>query len=174
MSTLRPAVSSKDNIQGSAGAPIELVEYGDYQCPHCGRAYPILKNIQAKLDDQLKFVFRNFPLSKIHPNATHAAIATEAAARQHKFWEMHDYIFEHQNRLDDGSLVRFATLLRLDAAQFAIDFEKQELAQKVEDDFESGVRSGVNGTPSFFINGQKYDGDWNEAPFLAHLQSLVK
>jgi len=174
MSTLRPAVSSKDNIQGSASAPIELVEYGDYQCPHCGRAYPILKNIQAKLGDQLKFVFRNFPLSKIHPNATHAAIATEAAARQHKFWEMHDYIFEHQNRLDDGSLVRYATHLRLDAAQFASDFEKQELAQKVEDDFESGVRSGVNGTPSFFINGQKYDGDWNEAPFLTHLQSLVK
>ena len=174
MSTLRPAVSSKDNMQGSASAPIELVEYGDYQCPHCGRAYPIIKNIQAKLGDQLKFVFRNFPLSKIHPNAIHAAIATEAAARQHKFWEMHDYIFEHQNRLDDESMVRYATHLRLDAAQFADDFEKQELAQKVEDDFESGVRSGVNGTPSFFINGQKYNNDWNEAPFLAHLQSLVK
>ena len=174
MSALKPAVSSKDNIQGNASAPIELVEYGDYQCPHCGRAYPILKNIQAKLGDQLKFVFRNFPLATIHPHATHAAIATEAAARQHKFWEMHDYIFEHQNRLDDASLVKYAAHLELDAAQFASDFEKQELAQKVEDDFESGVRSGVNGTPSFFINGQKYSGDWNEAPFLAHLQSLIK
>src|SRR5882724_1978945 len=99
MSKLRSPVNEKDHFQGDKNAPIELVEYGDYQCPHCGRAYPIIKNIQRKLDKKLKFVFRNFPLAEIHPNAVNAAIATEAAALQEKFWEMHDIIFEHQNSL---------------------------------------------------------------------------
>ena len=174
MAKLRPAVSSKDHIQGNEKASIELVEYGDYQCPHCGRAYPIIKAIQEKMGDDLKFVFRNFPLAQVHPNAVHAAIATEAAALQGKFWEMHDYIFEHQNREDDASLVKYATHLQLDIAKFEADFEKQELAQKVDDDFESGVRSGVNGTPSFFINGEKYNGDWDELPFLVYLQTFIK
>ncbi|HTL10035.1 MAG TPA: DsbA family protein [Chitinophagaceae bacterium] len=174
MATLKPAVSSKDHMEGNTQAPIELVEYGDYQCPHCGRAYPIIKNIQAALGDQLKFVFRNFPLAEIHPNATRAAIATEAAAAQGKFWPMHDYLFEHQQRLDDESLLRYASHLRLDAAKFRDDMENDALAQKVEDDFESGVRSGVNGTPSFFVNGQKYNGDWAEEPFLAYLKTHSK
>ena len=174
MSKLKPAVNSKDHFQGNENAAIELVEYGDYQCPHCGRAYPIIKSIQEKMGDDLKFVFRNFPLAQIHPNAVHAAIATEAAALQNKFWEMHDFIFEHQSREDDSSLIRYATFLKLNVQQFETDFEKQELAQKVDDDFESGVRSGVNGTPSFFINGEKYNGDWDEEPFLAHLKTLLK
>lgn len=174
MSKLKPAVNSKDHFQGNENAAIELVEYGDYQCPHCGRAYPIIKSIQEKMGDDLKFVFRNFPLAQIHPNAVHAAIATEAAALQDKFWEMHDFIFEHQSREDDSALVRYATVLKLNVQQFEADFEKQELAQKVDDDFESGVRSGVNGTPSFFINGEKYNGNWDKEPFLKHLQSLVK
>ena len=174
MSKLKPAVNSKDHFQGNENAVIELVEYGDYQCPHCGRAYPIIKSIQEKMGDDLKFVFRNFPLAQIHPNAVHAAIATEAAGLQGKFWEMHDFIFEHQSREDDSSLVRYANILKLNVQQFEADFEKQELAQKVDDDFESGVRSGVNGTPSFFINGEKYNGNWDEEPFLKHLQSLVK
>ena len=104
----------------------------------------------------------------------HAAIASEAAGLQDKFWEMHDYIFEHQNQLDDVSLIKYAAHLQLQVEQFETDFEKEELAQKVDDDFESGVRSGVNGTPSFFINGEKYNGSWDQAPFLAHLESLVK
>lgn len=174
MAKLKPVVSDKDHIQGNINAPIEFVEYGDYQCPHCGHAYPIIKSIQEKLGNNLKFVFRNFPLSEIHPNALHAAIASEAAALQNKFWEMHDHIFEHQNRLTDTALISFATHLQLNVEQFETDFERPELTEKVESDFESGVRSGVNGTPSFFINGEKYNGDWEEEPFLDYLKSLLK
>lgn len=173
MSKLRPAVSSNDHIQGSSSAAIELVEYGDYQCPHCGRAYPIIKNVQEVMGDKLKFVFRNFPLQEIHPNALNAAVAAEAAGAQGKFWEMHDIIFENQNYLDDVSLIKYAAKTGLNIQQFEMDFEKPELLQKVEDDFESGVRSGVNGTPSFFINGQKYEGSWDEADLLLYLQSMA-
>ncbi len=174
MSKLKTAVNSKDHFQGDANAPIELVEYGDYQCPHCGHAYPIVKNIQKKLGNNLKFVFRNFPLSEVHPNAVNAAVASEAAALQNKFWEMHDHLFEHQDRLDDESLVRYATQLHLNVQQFETDFEKPELIQKVDADFESGARSGVNGTPSFFINGLKYNDSWEEDIFLGHLKGLLK
>ena len=174
MSILKPAVSSKDHIQGNANAAIELVEYGDYQCPHCGRAYPIIKRVQEKMGDQLKFVFRNFPLAEIHPDAINAAKASEAAALQDKFWEMHDHIFEHQNRLNYALLVRYASQLHLNVEQFETDFAKPALAKKVDDDFESGVRSGVNATPSFFINGEKYNESWEEAPFLHYLQGLIK
>ena len=174
MSKLRTAVNSQDHIQGNINAPIELVEYGDYQCPHCGHAYPIIKSIQKKMGNKLKFVFRNFPLAEIHPNAVNAAVASEAAAMQNKFWEMHDHLFEFQSRLDDESLVRYAAQLKLNVEQFENDFEKPELIKKVDADFESGVRSGVNGTPSFFINGEKYNDSWEEEPFLNYLKSLVK
>jgi len=173
MSKLKTAVSSKDHTQGNPQAPIELLEYGDYQCPFCGQAYPIIKNIQKKLGDNLKFVFRNFPLTEIHPHALNAAVASEAAALQNKFWEMHDHLFEHQDQLNDSSLISYAKQLKLDVEQFESDFEKPELIQKVDTDFESGVRSGVNGTPSFFINGEKYEGDWEEEPFLEYLESLL-
>ena len=172
MSKLKPPVNSKDHYEGSENAPIELVEYGDYQCPNCGHAYPIIKSIQKKLGNKLKFVFRNFPLAEAHPDATHAAIAAETASSQNKFWEMHDIIFENQERLDDTHLVRYAEKIGLDIKQFETDFEKPEFAEKVENDFESGIHSGVNGTPSFFINGQKYNGDWDEKPFLAYLETL--
>ena len=174
MSKLRTAVNSQDHIQGNVNAPIELVEYGDYQCPHCGHAYPIVKSIQKKMGNKLKFVFRNFPLAESHPNAVNAAVASEAAAMQNKFWEMHDHLFEFQSRLDDESLVKYAAQLKLNVEQFENDFEKPELIKKVDADFESGVRSGVNGTPSFFINGEKYNGNWEEEPFLNYLASLVK
>jgi len=173
MAKLKPAVNSNDHIQGNEDAPIELVQYGDYQCPHCGRAYPIIKSIQKKLGNNVKFVFRNFPLSEIHPNAMHAALAAEAASAQNKFWEMHDIIYENQQHLYDVDLVKYAVKIGLDPKQFKADFEAPQYLEKIEIDFESGVRSGVNGTPSFFINGQKYDEDWDEAPFLAHLRSLI-
>ena len=172
MSKLKPAVNSADHSQRNGDVVIELVEYGDYECPHCGRAYPIIKRIQKKLGNQLKFVFRNFPLSEIHHHAVNAAVATEAAAQQDKFWEMHDIIYEHQNRLEDSDLISYAQHIGLDVEKFEADFDKQETQQKVDDDFESGVRSGVNGTPSFFINGEKYDDSWDEATLLNYLQSL--
>jgi protein-disulfide isomerase len=173
MAQLNPPVSSKDHIQGKSTARIELVEYGDYQCPYCGRAYPILKNIQRSLGDDLKFVFRNFPLSEMHPHAFNAALAAEAAALQGKFWEMHDIIFEHQQHLDDKSLLGYAKTVGLDLERFKKDIQTEALQNKVEQDFETGVRSGVNGTPSFFINGKKYNGDWELEPFEAFLRSQL-
>ena len=171
---LQPRVSKTDHLQGNLDAPIELVEYGDYQCPHCGRAYPIVKSIQRKLGNKLKFIFRNFPLAEMHPDATRAAVAAEIAASQGKFWEMHDIIFEHQEDLDDESLISYAAELELDMQKFNSDFQKPEFMEKVENDFESGVRSGVNGTPSFFINGEKYNDSWEESQFLMHLQRSLK
>jgi protein-disulfide isomerase len=170
--SLKPAVNARDHVQGAEHASIELVEYGDYQCPHCGRAYPLIKNIQAQLGKNLKFIFRNFPLADAHPNAMHAAIAAEAAGVQGKFWEMHDIIFEHQEHLGDSHLVKYAANVGVDVEKFKSDFEKPEITERVESDFESGIRSGVNGTPSFFINGQKYNGDWEGEEFLEYLKGL--
>ncbi len=171
--SLKPAVSKTDNVQGNEKALIELVEYGDYQCPHCGHAYPIVKKIQKALGEKLLFVFRNFPLQEIHPSALLAAVASEAAARQNKFWEMHDLIFENQNNLSEQNILALAKHLKLDSKKFEKDLEDEKLLDKVNADFESGVRSGVNGTPTFFINGVKYTGSWEYADLLAHLKSLI-
>lgn len=155
---LKPPVDSTDHIQGNEHAGIEIVEYGDYQCPHCGAAHPVIKEIMREFGSQIKFVFRNFPLSEMHPFARPAALAAEAAALQGQFWEMHDAIFEHQRSLDDNLLQRLATSLALDIGQFQKDMQLEELAAKVDNDFESGMRSGVNGTPAFFVNGRKFEG----------------
>ena len=173
MTALKPPVNTRDQIQGKNTAPLELVEYGDYQCPHCGRAYPIIKNLQRNLGPDLKFVFRNFPLSEIHPDAFNAAVAAEAAGQQQKFWDMHDIIFENQQDLNLESLFLYAKTIGLDLEQFKNDIQKNTLTTKVEEDFESGVRSGVNGTPSFFINGKKYNGDWEEHVFNRYLKSKL-
>ncbi|MDF2186808.1 thioredoxin domain-containing protein [Paraflavitalea sp. CAU 1676] len=169
---LIPLVNSNDHVSGEGSAVIEVVEYGDYQCPYCGRAYPIIKSIQERLGPQLRFVFRNFPLSKIHPHAFLAAVATEAAGLQDKFWEMHDIVFENQHSLELSSLYQMADIIGLDRERFSNDIQQQELIEKVEKDFESGIRSGVNGTPTFFINGRKYDGSWEEAELYQYLKNL--
>ena len=170
---LKPAVNSKDHLQGNKNAPLELIEYGDYQCPHCGRAYPIVKTLQKAMGDDLKFVFRNFPLSDVHPDAFNAAVAAEAAALQNKFWEMHDCIYENQELLDWGNLLLYAKKIVPDLAHFKIDIKKKSVIDKVEEDFESGVRSGVNGTPSFFINGEKYEGSWDSYELTNYLTSRL-
>ena len=170
MKQLVPPVNSFDHIMRYANAPIELVEYGDYECPYCGRAYPIVKNIVELLGRDIKFVFRNFPLSTIHPHAFTAAVATEAAGLQGKFWEMHDIIFENQRNLDIANIMILADEINLDAARFAHDIRQQQLADKVEADFESGLRSGVNRTPTFFINGEKFTGDWSDGGLLEALK----
>ena len=174
MSTqLKPAVNSKDHLQGSRKAALEMVEYGDYQCNHCGHAYPIIKAVQQKMGDDLKFVFRNFPLSEVHPDAVNAAVAAEAAALQDKFWEMHDIIYENQERLEMEDLLLYAKKIGLDLERFKDDIKKNTLSAKVEEDFEGGVRSGVNGTPSFFINEKKYEGAWEEDELLQYLKSRL-
>lgn len=173
MTTLTPAVNSNDNISGSLNAFVELVEYGDYECRYCRLAYPIVKDIQVRLGRGLRFVFRNFPLSHIHPNATMAAVVTEAAARQGKFWEMHDIIFETQKTLEIATLMELTKTIGLDIEQLQYDMKQNVLINKVENDFESGVRSGVNGTPSFFVNGKKFNGNWIANQLLDYLERTV-
>lgn len=174
MSTsLTPAVSRHDHAQGADQAPLELVEYGDYQCSYCGEAYPLVKAAQQALGPNLKLVFRNFPLADAHPHAQAAALAAEAAGLQNKFWEMHDALYTHQGQLDAAHLVGYAKSLGLNVEHFQRDSQKKTLAAKIEADLESGVRSGVNGTPSFFVNGQKYDGDWQQHELLQFLRSQL-
>lgn len=156
--SLKPEIGPADKTQGNEQAAIKLVEYGDYQCPHCATAYPIIKEIQSTFGDQILFVFRNFPLQESHRYANIAAQAAEAAGKQGKFWEMHDAIFENQQHLNEEFIEHLAEKLGLDMDEFEEDMNSEEISTKVEDDFESGVRSGVNGTPSFFINGEKFDG----------------
>ncbi len=158
MATLRYPVTEKDNQQGNNKAPVVLVEYGDYQCPHCGKAYPVVKKLQEEFGDKLNFVFRNFALTKIHPHAFIAAVSTEAAAKQNAFWPMHDILFENQSKITRYNIISFAEQLNLDMELFAKDLEDELLKEKVEADFMSGMRSGVNATPSFFINGEKLEG----------------
>jgi protein-disulfide isomerase len=150
-----------DHIQGPANAPVTLMEYGDYQCPYCGAAYPIAKQIQRRFGDNLCFVFRNFPLAQIHPDAEVAAEAAEAAAAQNKFWDMHDYLYEHQDALTPPQLIAAAKLLGLDVERFTDDLRRHAYAERVREDFLSGVRAGVNGTPTFFINAVRHDGSWD-------------
>lgn len=163
--TLQPVltlpVGGRDHTQGPATAAVTLVEYGDYQCPSCLEAYPIVADVRGRLGDRVRLVFRNFPLSNIHPDAQQAAEAAEAAGAQGKFWQMHDSLFEHQSRLDDVALLDYADDLGLDLARFTRDLETHAFAGRVHEDFVSGVRSGVNGTPTFFINGVRHDGPWD-------------
>jgi protein-disulfide isomerase len=155
MSKLKPAVNAADHHEGNINASIILVEYGDFQCPYCGRAYPLIKRLLKERGKDIHFVFRNFPLSEIHVHAFAAALAAEAAGKQGKFWEMHDLIFENQDLLDDDFLLSSAQFLGLDMKQFKMDSKSEELQNKIDSDFDSGVRSGVNGTPSFFLNNAK-------------------
>jgi protein-disulfide isomerase len=175
MSELKLAVDpARDHIAGPNDAPVTLVEYGDYECPYCGRAYPIVKRIQEALGHQLRFVFRNFPLSEMHPHAAHAAAAAESAATQGKFWEMHDLLYEHQRSLADIHLMQLAVKLGLDAEKLIDEVKDGIYADRVEEDFLSGVRSGVNGTPTFFINGHRYNGSWEEPDLLAALHAVIQ
>jgi protein-disulfide isomerase len=155
MSTLKLAVNSADHHQGNVHAAITLVEYGDFQCPYCRRAQPLVKRLLKEKGEDLHFVFRNFPLREIHPHAYVAAITAEAAGKQDKFWQMHDLIFENQNKLNINFLFSLAEGLDLELAQFAKDSKSEEVQNKIEMDFESGIRSGVNGTPTFFLNGSR-------------------
>jgi len=172
---LTPPVSDRDHIAGPDDAPVTLVEYGDYECPYCGMAHPVVKRAQKELGKQLRFVFRNFPLAEAHPHAQIAAQAAEAAGAQGKFWEMHDMIFEHQDALEVEDLLGYAASLGLDAKQIARDLEAGTYVKRVRDDFRSGVKSGVNGTPTFFVNGVRYDGSWaNEKAFIAALRDAAQ
>src|SRR6266567_4567178 len=163
-------VSERDHRQGPATAAVTLVQYGDYECPYTRQSTTIVRAIQQQLGDQLRFVFRNFPLTEIHPHALHAALAAEAAAAQDKFWQMHDSIFHHQHTLEDADLEQFAEAVGLDMQQFARDMAERPYSGRIEEDLQSGIRSGVRGTPTFFINGVLYRGSWEHEALLAALE----
>jgi len=163
-------VGERDHVQGPTTAAVTLVEYGDYECPYCGAAYPIVKEIQRRLGDAVRFVFRNFPLAEMHPHAQHAAEAAEAAGAQEQFWPMHDTLYEHQRALDDAHLRRQAAALGLDEGRFDSDLAQHSYAGRVREDVLSGARSGVNGTPTFFINGRRHDASYDLETLLAALE----
>lgn len=173
-SLTEPVDDGRDHIAGPASAPVTLVEYGDYQCPYCGLAYPIVKSLQQAMGDELRFVFRNFPLVDSHPHAEHAAEAAESAGAQGLFWEMHDTLYENQQSLDDLALLAYGGQVGLDTDQLATDLADGTYRGRVREDFRSGVRSGVNGTPTFFINDSRYDGTWTDAEqFLGALRGAA-
>jgi protein-disulfide isomerase len=165
-----PVSEDRDHIQGSADVPVTLVEYGDYECPYCGEAYPIVKEIQDRMGEGLRFVFRNFPISTSHPHAEQAAEASEAAAAQGRFWEMHDHLYENQRHLQDDHLRSYAQALDLDLDLFDKELIEHVHADHVHEDFMSGVRSGVNGTPTFFINGLRHDDSYELDTLLQALE----
>jgi protein-disulfide isomerase len=160
-SQLTIAVRAEDHAQGAATAAVTLVEYGDYQCPYCGAAYPLVKQLQKRFASDLRFVFRNFPLTQAHPLAQMAAELAEAAASQGKYWPMHDWIYENQEQWSAGGaedLLGGIVAVGLDTAALERALKQPQIAQRIKADFTGGVRSGVNGTPSFFINGRLHQG----------------
>jgi protein-disulfide isomerase len=173
-SHLAKQITETDHIRGPKTALVTLLEYGDYECPFCGRAYPIIEALREAMGDRMLFVFRHFPLTQIHPHAQHAAEAAEAAGAQGKFWPMHDTLFTNQHALDDAHLVQYATALGVDPKLFAAALSRGEFRAKVREDFLSGVRSGVNGTPTFFIEGVRYDGPQEFAPMLKAVEHVAE
>ena len=167
--TLTQPVSARDHAEGPAAAPMTLVEYGDYQCPYCGAAYPVVKRLQKTLGKKLRFVFRNFPLTQAHPYALIAAEAAEAAALQGKFWEMHDLLFQHQSALARKNLLAYAETLGLDSDRFSRELKKRVYEDRVREDFRRGVQNGVYKTPGLFLNGVRHDGAWDRDILLETL-----
>ena len=174
MSTqLIPPLGDRDHAIGPADAAVTLVEYGDYECPYCGMAYPIVASILQRMGDSIRFAFRHFPLTQLHPHAQHAAEMAEAAASRGKFWDMHDMLYQNQDALEDEDLISYAAQLEIHPDWAAHALATHTFAVKVREDFMSGVRSGVNGTPTFFINGVRHDGPWDEPTLLEALQSAA-
>ncbi|MBB6113055.1 DsbA family protein [Mucilaginibacter lappiensis] len=169
---LQNPLTAEDHIRGPETAPLELVEYGDYQCPSCGESYLVLKRVQQQLGKQVKYIFRNFPLTE-HPDAFSAAMAAEAAALQHKFWEMYDLLYSNQLYLGSNDLLGYASEIGLDINKFRRDTQSEVLASKIQADLDGGEQSGVTGTPNFYINGEKYDGDWEGDGLIHYLKRLL-
>ena len=173
MSKLSVPVTSEDHRQGEADAACVLVEYGDYECPSCGEAYPIVKRLQKHFGEGLLLVFRNFPLSQMHPHAESAAETAEFAGSHKKFWEMHDLLFENQDHLEDSLLVKLTEELHLEPAKLQDALTNKVFQPRVRADFAGGARSGVNGTPTFFINGQRHDGSFDFDSLAGAIQAAT-
>jgi protein-disulfide isomerase len=167
---LSPAVGETDHVMGPASAPLTLVEYGDYECSACMNALPIVQELLRRKGDGLRFAFRHFPQSSIHPHASAAAQAAEAAAAQGKFWEMHETLFRNQQRLGEVDFIHLGLNLGLEIYRFRADMERETVKQRIRVDHESGLASGVRRTPTFFINGRRYDGPLQLEPLVAALE----
>jgi protein-disulfide isomerase len=172
MAMLKVPVSQDDHVQGDENALYTLVEYGDYECPFCGQAYPIVKRVQQHFGKQLRFVFRNFPLTEIHPEAAIAAEAAEFAATKGNFWKMHDLIYENQNHLSLETLLELGEELQLPRSKLEKAIKERAFETKIKKDFLSGVRSGVNGTPTFFINDYRYNGSFDYDDLVTAIESI--
>ena len=166
---LATTISAEDHTQGPADAAITLVQYGDYECPYTRLSRHSVHELQREFPDSLRFVFRHFPLEDIHPHAGAASAAAEAAAQQTDFWTMHAYLFEHQQALDDADLKRYAVELGLDSDRFGRDRTSPDVEARIERDLASGERSGVRGTPTFYVNGIRHDGGYD----LESLRSAI-
>ena len=173
MNKLTVPLNERDHLRGSPDAPVVLVEYGDFECPHCGVAYGVVKKLEQDLPDALAVVFRQFPLVNLHPHALLAAEAAEAAGAQGRFWQMHDLLFEHQDALAPADLMKYAAVLQLDLKRFASDLSGHVFLPKVQDDMNGGLQSGVKGTPSFFINGVQHRGGYDEASLLSSIMQVA-
>jgi protein-disulfide isomerase len=167
-------VGARDHVQGPANAPVTVVEYGDYECIHCARAHPIVRSIQKRLGQRLRFVYRHFPLSEGHPHAENAAEAAEAAGAQGKFWEMHDVLFDNQDALEPPDLMAYAKRVGADPKRVAAEIESHVHTARVREDFRSGVKSGVNGTPTFFVNGVRFDGLWEQGELYTAIEAAIE
>src|SRR5918995_1832258 len=166
-------VGTRDHARGPMDAPVTLVKYGDYECPYCGEAHPVLKELQERVGEQVRFVFRHFPLDTVHPRARRAAQAAEAAASQGRFWEMHDLLYERQGEIGEENLMRYAAELGLDLRRFEEDLTNDNHAWCIEEDRLGGHRAGVRGTPTFFVNGTRYTGNVDLDGLLAVVEEAA-
>jgi len=151
-------VNERDHTLGPVDAPVTVVEYGDYQCPYCAMAHPIVGELLRRRQGRVRFVYRHFPLTNLHPHAEIAAEAAEAVGARRRFWQMHDWLFEHQDQLDAKTIVAGLKAIAPDGEAIAEEIRGHRYLDKVRSDFIGGVRSGVNGTPTFFVNGGRHDG----------------
>ena len=167
-------IRPSDHVEGPEDAPNTLVEYGDYECPDCGRLYVILRDLQREAPSRLRIVFRHYPRSGIHHHAQQAAEAAEAAGAQGKFWEMHALLFERQQALQTHDLIRYAEELTLDVERFRHELKDQTHNERVRSDFRAGVQNGVYGTPGLFLNGVRYDSEWDKESLRSQLNLMSK
>jgi protein-disulfide isomerase len=168
---LSEALSARDHLRGLRSAAVSLVEYGDFECPYCRAAEPIVTGLMEALGDQLSVTFRHFPMTEVHPHGQHAAEVAEAAAAQGKFWEMHDMLLANQHALDDASLLKYAADLGLDVERVRRELASHEYAGHVAEDRASGLASDVRGTPTFYIDGARYDGSVALGQMLAAMRA---
>jgi protein-disulfide isomerase len=171
---LDPPLAPNDHVAGPADAPLELVMYGDFQCPYCTAAQGPVRRVRERLGDELRFAFRHFPIAEVHPDARRAAEAAEAAAAQGAFWEMHDAMYGSGGHLREDELAATAAALGLDPERLRADLRDGTHAARVDRDLESGRRSGVTGTPSFFVNGVAHDGAFDAGSLIEALTAGLR